>query len=66
MSHERRESVQEKDQAARDREERFAVLDRIGEAFRDVPEEEVEREVAKAIAEVRAENRRGEGRAQSA
>ena len=40
-----------------DRERQFAVIDRAREAFRDVPPEEIEREVAKAIAEVRAENR---------
>lgn len=37
------------------REANFAVLDRIGAAFKDLPDEEVEREVAKAVAEVRAE-----------
>ena len=41
----------------------FAILDEIGEAFKDVPIEEIEREVAKAIAEVRAENRQRERRA---
>ncbi len=35
----------------------FAVLDRIGAAFADVPADELEREVAKALAEVRAEMR---------
>ncbi len=35
----------------------FAVLDRIGAAFQDVPDTELEREVARAIAEVRAERR---------
>ena len=39
------------------RQEAFKAIDRIGEAFKDVPPEEIEREVAKAIAEVRAENR---------
>jgi prevent-host-death family protein len=38
-------------------EERFKILDEIGEAFKDVPPEEIEREVATALAEVRAENR---------
>lgn len=37
------------------REKRFAVLDEIREAFKGVPAEEIEREVAKALAEVRAE-----------
>ena len=39
------------------RREDFAVLDRIREAFKDVPAEEIEREVARAIAEVRAAKR---------
>ena len=38
----------------------FAILDEMGEAFKDVPPEDIEREVAKALAEVRAENRRQE------
>ena len=36
----------------------FAILDEIGEVFKDVPDEEIEREIARAIDEVRAENRR--------
>lgn len=39
------------------REQRFRALAETGEAFKDVPVEELEREVAKAIAQVRAENR---------
>jgi prevent-host-death family protein len=39
----------------REREARFAVIDRMREAFADVPTEEIERETAKAVAEVRAE-----------
>jgi prevent-host-death family protein len=38
------------------REERFKILDEMRAAFADVPPEEIEREVAKAIAEGRAEN----------
>ena len=38
-----------------EREVRFAVVDRMREAFADVSTEEIEREVAKALAEVRAE-----------
>lgn len=45
-------------EAERDR--RFELLDEIGEAFKDVPAEEIEREVAKAIAEVRQKSRRSE------
>jgi prevent-host-death family protein len=41
----------------RDRAERFKVLEEFGEAFKDVPVEELEREVARALAEVRAERR---------
>jgi prevent-host-death family protein len=40
-----------------EREADFAVLDRIGAAFSDVPDEELERELTKAQAEVRAEMR---------
>lgn len=39
----------------REREARFAVIDRMRAAFADVPTEEIEQEVAKALAEVRAE-----------
>ena len=35
----------------------FAVLDRIGAAFADVPDEDLEREVTKAVAHARAELR---------
>jgi prevent-host-death family protein len=35
----------------------FAILDEMREAFKDVPAEEIEREVARAISEVRKENR---------
>jgi prevent-host-death family protein len=36
----------------------FAILDEIGKKFADVPADEIEREVAKAVSEVREENRR--------
>lgn len=36
---------------------RFKVLDEIGEAFKDVPPEEIEREVARALASVRQKQR---------
>ncbi len=39
------------------RNERFKVLDRIREVFQDVPVEEVEQEIKKAISEVRTEKR---------
>jgi hypothetical protein len=35
----------------------FAILDEMREAFKDVPPEEIEREVSRAISQVRAENR---------
>jgi prevent-host-death family protein len=35
----------------------FAILDEMREAFKDVPAEEIEQEVAKALSEVRKENR---------
>ena len=41
-----------------ERARRFAVIEEARAAFADVPDEEVEREVEKALAEVRAENRR--------
>jgi prevent-host-death family protein len=37
------------------REKRFAVVDRMRAAFADVPTEEIEREAARAVAEVRSE-----------
>lgn len=40
------------------RAERFKILDQISDKFENVPDDEIEREVARAIAEVRAENRR--------
>lgn len=39
-----------------ERELDFALLEAVGDAFKDVPVEELEREVRKALAEVRAEN----------
>ena len=40
-----------------ERAERFKILDEIGEAFKDVPPEEIEREVTRALSEARAANR---------
>ena len=39
------------------RKERFKALDRMRDAFKDVPAEEIDREVSRALAEVRAEKR---------
>lgn len=41
-----------------ERQRRFSVIDEVREAFKDVPPEEIEREVGKALAEVREESRR--------
>ena len=46
-----------------DRRERFKGLDRLREAFKGVPPDEIEAEVAKAIADIRQENRESERRA---
>lgn len=40
-----------------DRRRDFAIIDESRAAFRDVPDEALEREVSKALAEVRAEHR---------
>lgn len=41
----------------------FEILDRVGQVFRDQSPEEIQAAVAKALAEVRAENRSPGGRA---
>src|SRR5918993_4655278 len=51
------EDLRRLDRLDRERAERFKVLEEFGEAFKDVPAEELEREVARSIAEVRAEQR---------
>ncbi|MDQ3695808.1 MAG: type II toxin-antitoxin system prevent-host-death family antitoxin [Chloroflexota bacterium] len=45
------------DRLDQERAERFKILDKIGAAFKDQSPEEIERETAKALAEVRAEMR---------
>lgn len=50
-------SAQDLEQLARfeaQREKDFAVIDEIRAAFKDVPDEELEREVARAVADARA------------
>ncbi len=47
-------------------EERFRVVDEIRAAFKDVPEEELEREIAKAVSEARREIREGKRQATAA
>lgn len=51
------QDVQRLERFDRERAEHFRALEEFGAAFRDVPVEELEREVAKALAEVRAERR---------
>ena len=51
------QDLQRLDRLDRERAERFKVLEEFGETFKDVPAEELEREVARALAEVRAERR---------
>ena len=51
------EDLRRLDRLDRERAERFKILDEFGAAFRDVPAEELEREVGRALAEVRAERR---------
>jgi prevent-host-death family protein len=51
------EDLRRLDRLDHERAERFKVLEEFGEAFKDVPAEELEREVARALAEVRAERR---------
>jgi prevent-host-death family protein len=45
---------------------RFSILDEMRAAFKDVPPEELEREAARALAEVRAEMRTERGQAAAA
>jgi prevent-host-death family protein len=47
------EDLQRFSQLERERDERFAVIDRMREAFRDVPSEEIEREAERSVAEAR-------------
>ena len=51
------------DRLDRERAERFGVIDELRQAFAGVPDEELEREADRALAEVRAERRAERGRA---
>jgi hypothetical protein len=51
------EDLKRLDRLDRERAEHFRVLDEIGEAFRDIPGDELERDLARALAEVRAARR---------
>src|SRR2546430_1607894 len=46
------------DQLEEQRQRDFSVLDEIGEAFKNVPDDELDREITGALAQVRAENSR--------
>jgi prevent-host-death family protein len=48
------EDLQRLDRLDHERAERFKILEEFGEAFKDVPADELEREVARALAAVRA------------
>ena len=50
-------------QFERQREQDFSIIDDMQAAFKDVPEEELEAEIAKALAEVRADARAANQRA---
>lgn len=45
-------------QFEQEREERFAVIDRMREAFKDVSPEEIEREAERSVAEMRERRRK--------
>ena len=44
-------------QLERERDERFAVIDRMREAFKDIPPEEIEREAERSVAAARERRR---------
>ena len=48
------------DRLDQERAERFKILDEIGEVFKDVPAEALEREIERALAEVRADRQAGQ------
>ena len=48
------EDLRRLDRLDRERAERFKILEEFGEAFKDVPADELEQEVARALAAVRA------------
>lgn len=51
------EDLRRLDQLDRERAERFGVIDEMRQVFAGVPEEEIERETDRALAQVRAEMR---------
>lgn len=52
------EDLNQLKQADEEREKDFAIVDEIRQAFKDVPDDELEREVTKTIASVRKKYRR--------
>ena len=52
------EDLKELQRMEAQRAEEFKVIDRMREAFKDVPQQEIDQEVDKAIAQVRAEKAR--------
>ena len=52
------DDLSRQDRIDRDRAERFGIIDEMRAAFEDVSTEEIEREAARALAEVRVEMRR--------
>lgn len=56
------DDLQELVRKEKERAERFKALDATREAFKDVPDEELEREITKAIASVRRKNRERQSR----
>ncbi len=48
-------------QFAEQRQQHFAAIEAVGAAFRDVPDDELEREVARAVSEARAKHRQSRG-----
>ncbi len=51
------EDLKRLNQLDRERDERFALLDDLRAPFKDIPAEEIEQEVERVLAEVRAEAR---------
>ena len=49
-------------QLEKQRDQRFKALDKIREAFKDIPQKEVEKEVEKALFQIRASRRLKNGR----
>jgi prevent-host-death family protein len=55
------EDLERLQQLEEQRRQHFAAIEAVGAAFRDVPDEQLEREVARAVSEARAKQRAGKG-----